>query len=49
VPAVAKKNRASKADVQTTDLNRLPVEDTEFAGEYAAERNRKQKSKAEKQ
>jgi hypothetical protein len=46
---VAKKNRASKADVQTTDLNRLPADDTEFAGEYAAERNRKPKSKSGKQ
>ena len=42
---MAKKNRASKADVQTTDLNRLPVEDTEFAGEYAAVQNRKHKAK----
>jgi len=42
---VAKKNRASKADVQTTNLNRLPADDTEFAGEYAAEQNRKQKAK----
>jgi hypothetical protein len=45
VPVVAKKNRASKADVQTTNLNRLPADDTEFAGEYAAEQNRKQKAK----
>lgn len=45
-----KQNRASKADVQSTELNKLPVpgqEDTEFSAENAAQafnRNRNQAS-----
>lgn len=40
---MAKKNRASKADVQSTELNRLPVQDAEFANEYESEQGRQQK------
>ncbi|MBD0379978.1 hypothetical protein [Paenibacillus sedimenti] len=47
-------NQASKADVQTTDLNKLPVpgqNDTEFSAEEAAEvfqENQSSASTAEK-
>lgn len=41
---MAKKNRASKADVQTTELNKLPVpEDAEFATELSVEGSKQQK------
>ena len=43
---MAKKNRASKAEVQSTELNKLPVpEDTEFATEIATGNKKQKKGK----